>query len=290
MNYTREPIIETIITPKDGFKLIIRNSKGGSQEEYSVDAVEVVSFGQSMFYRSLEKPKSFLLPVGDYEIVEAKETRVVLKNAPLERSIKIGGGKPPVKAPKEAEEERPRKRRSSRRRKPQDSDKGYDETSKAEEKSEFSESEKRAESPRKEEGGGPRDEAKVSSSMFKSLFPPPSGLISDTINRESAQKNTEGNLFSEDVMPKPTENHDSEKDETLGDDEPKVEDQTPSLPGFDEKSEADPVEYGKSPKYHQAPGAEDKQSEEDTSGQKITEETLAPKMTQEQLDPETNLV
>ena len=55
MNYTREPIVETVITPKDGFKLIIRNSKGSKQEEYAVDAVEVVSFGQSMFFRSLEK-------------------------------------------------------------------------------------------------------------------------------------------------------------------------------------------------------------------------------------------
>ena len=91
MNFTREPIIETIITPREGFKLAIRNSKGGSQEEYFVDAVEVVSFGQSMFFRSQERPKSFLLPLTDYEVLEAKETRVVLKNAPLEGSIKIGG-------------------------------------------------------------------------------------------------------------------------------------------------------------------------------------------------------
>ena len=93
MNFTREPIIETIITPRDGCKLTIRNSKGGSQEEYFVEAIEVVSFGQSMFFRSQERPKSFLLPVTDYEVVEAKETRVVLKNAPLEGNIKIGGGK-----------------------------------------------------------------------------------------------------------------------------------------------------------------------------------------------------
>ena len=79
MNFTREPIIETVITPKDGYKLTIRNSKGGSQEEYSVDAIEIVSFGQSMFFRSQERPKTFLLPVTDYEVVEVKETRVVLK-------------------------------------------------------------------------------------------------------------------------------------------------------------------------------------------------------------------
>ena len=93
MNFTREPIIETIITPKEGHKLIVRNSKGSGQEEYVVDAIEVVSFGHSFFFRSLERPKSFLVPVSDYEVVEAKETRVVLKNASFERAIKLGAAK-----------------------------------------------------------------------------------------------------------------------------------------------------------------------------------------------------
>ena len=85
MNFTREPIIETIITPKDGYKLIVRNSKGGTSEEYSVDAIEVVSFGRSFFYRSMERPKSFLLPVSDYEVIESKETRVVLKKCSIRK-------------------------------------------------------------------------------------------------------------------------------------------------------------------------------------------------------------
>ena len=93
VNFTREPIIETIITPKDGYKLVVRNSKGGNQEEFSVDAVEVVSFGHSFFFRSLEKPRSFLVPASDYEVLEVKETRVVLKNVGPERAIKIGGGR-----------------------------------------------------------------------------------------------------------------------------------------------------------------------------------------------------
>ncbi|NGX33098.1 MAG: hypothetical protein K1060chlam4_01159, partial [Candidatus Anoxychlamydiales bacterium] len=45
MNYTREPIIESIITPKEGCKLVVRNSKGGALEEYFVESVEIVSFG-----------------------------------------------------------------------------------------------------------------------------------------------------------------------------------------------------------------------------------------------------
>lgn len=93
MNFTREPIIETIITPKEGHKLIVRNSSGSGQEEYSVEALEVVSFGHSFFFRSSERPKAFLVPVSDYEVIETKETRVVLKTASFEKAIKIGGGR-----------------------------------------------------------------------------------------------------------------------------------------------------------------------------------------------------
>ncbi len=93
MHYTREPIIETVITARDGFKLTVRNSKGSENEEYSVEAVEVVSFGSALFFRCLEKPKAFLLPVSDYEVLETKETRVLLKSASVEKSIKIGGGR-----------------------------------------------------------------------------------------------------------------------------------------------------------------------------------------------------
>lgn len=101
MNFTREPIIETVITPREGCKLVVRSSKGNGQEDYFVDAVEVVSFGHSFFFRSQERPKSFLVPVSDYEILELKETRMVLKNASMDRSIKIGGGKEASARPKE---------------------------------------------------------------------------------------------------------------------------------------------------------------------------------------------
>lgn len=93
MDFTREPIIETIITPRDGCKLVIRNSKSPGQEEYFLDAVEVVSFGHALFFRSLERPKAFLVPVNDYEILEVREARMVLKNVGPDRSIKIGGGR-----------------------------------------------------------------------------------------------------------------------------------------------------------------------------------------------------
>lgn len=104
MNFTREPIIETVITPREGCKLVVRSSKGNGQEDYFVDAVEVVSFGHSFFFRSQERPKSFLVPVSDYEVLELKETRMVLKNVATERSIKIGGGREASPPPPRREE------------------------------------------------------------------------------------------------------------------------------------------------------------------------------------------
>lgn len=93
MDFTREPIIETVITPKEGCKLVVRSSKNTAQEEYFVDAIEVVSFGHSFFFRSLERPKAFLVPVSDYEVLEVREARMVLKNVGIDRTIKIGGGR-----------------------------------------------------------------------------------------------------------------------------------------------------------------------------------------------------
>lgn len=104
MDFTREPIIETIITPKEGCKLVVRNSKNAGQEEYFVEAVEIVAFGHVHFFRSLERPKAFLVPVSDYEILEVREARMVLKNVGVDRSIKIGGGRDSnIKAAREAE-------------------------------------------------------------------------------------------------------------------------------------------------------------------------------------------
>lgn len=79
MLFTREPIIETVITARTGFRLVVRNSKC-PQEETLVDAIEIVSFGNALFYRCNERPKAFLVPVSDYEAYEVRETRLVLKH------------------------------------------------------------------------------------------------------------------------------------------------------------------------------------------------------------------
>lgn len=79
MLFTREPIIETVITARNGYRLCVRNSKS-PVEELLVDALEIVSFGQALFFRCIERPKAFLLPVSDYEVSEVRETRLVLKH------------------------------------------------------------------------------------------------------------------------------------------------------------------------------------------------------------------
>ncbi|MBI2743900.1 MAG: hypothetical protein HYX48_08300 [Chlamydiales bacterium] len=241
MNFTREPIIETIITPKEGFKLLVRNSKGGGQEEYHVDAIEVVSFGHSFFFRSLEKPKSFLVPVSDYEIVEVKETRVALKNVSIERAIKIGGGReaPMRSSPKErehvaekpealpaaqegeaAEEEsstaagpgRTDRRRDRRRHRRRRGDRP-DSAETAEKAGNEGEPRETAQSEAAVQGGGANDETQVSSSMFTTLFPPPPTLISETISR---YKEKDFELSERGLLPKPVE---EEKDETEKDEQ-----------------------------------------------------------------------
>jgi hypothetical protein len=220
VNFTREPIIETIITPKEGYRLVVRNSKGASQEEHAVDAIEVVSFGPAIFYRSLERPKPFLLPVADFEVIEVKETRVILKNVNLERSIKIGGGKEPPKLPKEqpvsagedaiaappalvseGNLDKKRDRRHRRRRRGERGDV-------REERRPDEESSSESAQPLTEEvgeGGGARDETQVSSPTFTTLFPPPTTLISQTIARYKDQGLSEGNVPSQQIAAPPAE-------------------------------------------------------------------------------------
>ena len=81
------------MTPKEGYRLAIKNSKASDEEEFFVEALEIVSFGSAVFYRSKDRPKAFLLPVVDYQVVEVREARISLKNATLEKTIKIGGGR-----------------------------------------------------------------------------------------------------------------------------------------------------------------------------------------------------
>ena len=188
MNFTREPIIETIITPKEEFKLVIRNSNGKSEEEYSVNSVEIVSFGKSFFFRSLERPKAFLLPVSDFEIIETREARTALKKPKIEKSIKIGGGKASKSRAKELpltlseEESLPRKfmhGKSSPHR---------------------CRSIHKEEEIEQEEAVANSDDTalkqEITQPQHHTLLPPPTSLISEQINRYKDYLAVEGALIS----------------------------------------------------------------------------------------------
>lgn len=211
MDFTREPIVETIITPKDGCKIVVRSSKSVGQEEYFVDAVEVVAFGSALFFRSQERPKPFLVPVGDYEILEVREARMVLKSASPERSIKIGGGREAPRPVKELEKvelpeevlstleqpvseiasEAPEGRSELRFDKKRDRRRNYRKKRGGKDepiKEEFAEAmessleeEKKILEP-KEALINPQT-APISANVFSSLLQPPPTLISDTIGR-----------------------------------------------------------------------------------------------------------
>ncbi|WP_157952610.1 hypothetical protein [Candidatus Similichlamydia epinepheli] len=85
MHFTREPIVETVITAREGAKLLVRNARGAEDADtYLVEAVEVVMFGGAVFYRSASRPSPFLVPVGEYEVVESQTNRSNLKK-PVER-------------------------------------------------------------------------------------------------------------------------------------------------------------------------------------------------------------
>jgi hypothetical protein len=252
VNFTREPIIETIISPKDGYKLCVRNSRGSSSEEFFVDAIEVVSFGRAFFFRSLERPKAFIVPVTDYEVLEVKETRVALKNVAHDRNIKIGGGREaPVRVQKEivvekTEEliplqedlakalpeepqvdqsadsriDKKRDRRRHRRRRLAEERREWIEKEKQDQPSDASSSEISLENNSEEVQ---ETIIKPPVMNFSTLIPPPSTLISETISRYKDKEGLEGVFFTKNSSKeevKVEENNElQEKDENFFDHE-----------------------------------------------------------------------
>ncbi len=211
MNFTRDPIIETVITPREGCKLVVRSSKGTNQEDYLVDALEVVSFGHSFFFRSIERPKSFLVPVSDYEVFESKEPKMALKNTSADRSIKIGGGRdaaPRQQREAPSSEEAPsqhmdrgpmadRKQRDKQRRRGRrgrDRNDSYAPQQQQEET--FSPREELPEVSEEAMGQAEVPKEKAPSFISK-LFPPPSTLIKDTMSRYKTIDPAAEDLFPE---------------------------------------------------------------------------------------------
>ncbi len=198
MDFTREPIIETVITPREGYRLVVRSSKGAGSEEHFVDALEVVSFGSGVFFRSLERPKPFIVPVADYEVLEVREPRMVLKT-PQEQAQKQASqkqkiepqqkieiapisteGQPQAGAPQESKQDRNSRRdrrRGFRKRR------GGQEGQRADGASpeEMPKSEEEAMLPSEE--GGEESKIPTSAPMLSSILPPPTKLIRDDLKR-----------------------------------------------------------------------------------------------------------
>ncbi|WP_348663663.1 GrgA family transcription factor [Chlamydia vaughanii] len=103
MYFTRDPVIETVITSREGYKLSVRNTKHLSQDPFVVEAVEVISLGNTCFFRNCDHSKPFLVPAADYEVMEVRDTKINLKAVGLDRGIKIAGGREAlIKLPKSA--------------------------------------------------------------------------------------------------------------------------------------------------------------------------------------------
>ena len=200
VNCTREPVIETILSPRDGYKLSVKNSKIHDAEEWIIDAVEVVSFGHAVFFRGQEGPRPFLVPVTDYEIVEVKEVRTALKNASYERNIKIGGGRDAfVKPSKDGEEEEDKNDRRKDRKKHRRNkrDEHRDEEPVVESKEETI-TEVPIEEGLIEESVVEKNEEEIKTpSSFAHLLPPPPMLISENLAKMRKEQETQKDVTEE---------------------------------------------------------------------------------------------
>ena len=225
MNFTREPIIETVIAARDGCTLVIRSSKSSGGEEYLVESVEVVSFGHSFFFRSEERSKSFLVPVSDYEVVELKEARMALKTVSSDRAIKIGGGRdapPRVQEPHDAaftdsrpapvtdarNEQRSHKREHNKRRRGRRGRDRHEQGEASQQqppREQHRESQEEHRTSEEHQSTDAPAETKAPSFISK-LFPPPQTLIKDTIGRYKT-------MDAEGVTDKPVEPQDESSED-----------------------------------------------------------------------------
>ena len=206
MDFTREPLVETVITPKDGYKLIIRPSNAENKQEYSVSAVEVVSFGNAFFFRSLEKPVSFLLSMTEYEVIESREVRAVLKKPQIEKPIKISGGKKVSKTSKVIKnkktedvseiKEGSKKAVQTKKQEKKSSNKSKGEKTAVKNRSKDLSSE----DLKSEELNQSIKEEKSNQPIKRTLLPPPTSLISEQIDKYKSHLDEHNLLSSEECV------------------------------------------------------------------------------------------
>ena len=202
MNFTREPILETIISAKEDYKLRLKSTKHEGSAEYLVDAVEVVCFGTTFFYRSGEPAHTFFVPAQDFEIEQIRQVRLALKT-PTETNIKIAGGaegghKQLSEKPKENKKQKPQKENYNEKitEKPAELEvdahldlkkeneppkhHGKDKHANRSQNKKISKDRKKAE---KEAAIATPTDQNAQPSMFSHLLRPPESLISDNIHK-----------------------------------------------------------------------------------------------------------
>ncbi len=221
MHFTREPIIETVITAREGYRLAVRNTKDKKEEEFTAEAVEVVSFGPAIFFRCLERPKCFLLPVSDYEIVEVKEQRISLKTSVKAVAEKSSKGQ-------QTTEKTPPQKKSAKRKSKK----------------------KRAELPKQENNESKEEEKKVAeedqSVVFSKLFPPPATLIKEQLGQSIQSEIIDANIVDAAEERKEERQEPAKPEASSGDfPEPEPLDQPIFNPDFLEEKEETPEEVTK---------------------------------------------
>ena len=234
MHFTREPIIETVITARDGFKLLVRSSKGEERGEFFVDALEVVSFGHSHFFRSPERPNSFLLPVSDYEVLETKDMKMPLKLGggekaqkiairPQQREAEEGSSEEASEQPSERYEKKRDRRRGRRRR--GSSGPGMEMRSEAPSHEPQSQMETEMPLEHQAQDQGVETGGDVAPSFISKLFPPPPTLIKETLSRYKVNEDEDTALLeerAEDLLgPESPEDQPPESDEESDEEYPK---------------------------------------------------------------------
>jgi hypothetical protein len=174
--------------------------------------------GSAELFRSQERPRAFLVPVSDYEVLELKETRMVLKTGTTDRAnIKISGGREaggregreagsrearegrearPEPAPRDETltesrpAERPFNKREKRRRgrRGRDRDRNYDQPQSSaqgeggrEHPPEPAQDRQPPEDHLSPDASSP--EAEKAPSFISKLFPPPPTLIKESLGR-----------------------------------------------------------------------------------------------------------
>lgn len=112
MYYTREPIILSVLSAKEGYNLVLKSTKISNEEPYAVASVSIVNFSGAIFYRSLFD-RDFLLPVSDYIVVEEKQVKLNVKLATKKNDeIKQPKRASKNKSTKESRQQKPKKQKN----------------------------------------------------------------------------------------------------------------------------------------------------------------------------------